>query len=193
MKIKNFKKISFTDKEPKTLFLDRDGVINVSPKELYVKSWEEFKFEYGVLGALKIFNNYFDYIIVVTNQRGVGKNLMTVESLIDIHINMCFEVLAHGGRIDQVYYCTDLDYNSVNLKPNSGMAYKAKLDYKDISFKNSLMIGDSLSDIEFGKRLDMKTILICNDEPQCSNPNEIFDVYCKNLLEVVNHLDLSDK
>ena len=151
-------KINFIDKQTKSLFLDRDGVINVCPTKFYIKSWSEFKFEEGALDALQILSTLFDYIFIVTNQRGVAKNLMTEETLLEIHRKMLDEVFAHGGRIDKVYYCTDLDYNSINLKPNIGMAHQAKLEFKNISFKNSLMIGDSWTDIEFGKRLNMKTI-----------------------------------
>jgi len=145
-----------------TLFLDRDGVINRHLPDNYVKKWEEFEFLHGVLEAMKIFSGYFKHILVVTNQRGVGKGMMTEDDLIIIHNNMISEINRHQGRIDKVYYCTDIDKDSPNRKPNSGMALQAKSDFPDIDFKKSIMVGDDVSDMEFGNRLGMKTILINN-------------------------------
>jgi D-glycero-D-manno-heptose 1,7-bisphosphate phosphatase len=184
------KKFRFNANKPKSLFLDRDGVINISPKGLYVSSWSEFKFEEKALEALRFLSHYFDYVFVITNQRGVGKNVMKEESLIEIHRNMCNEIITHGGRVDKVYYCTDVDYNSMNLKPNSGMAYQAKSEFKEVSFENSIMIGDQLSDIEFGKRLNMKTILIDKTELKVHDLTVDCDMFCKNLMDVVSVLGI---
>lgn len=147
-----------------TIFLDRDGVINRRLPDDYVKKWDEFEFLPGVLEAMKIFSGYFKHILVVTNQRGVGKDIMTEDDLMIIHNNMIYEINRHQGRIDKVYYCTDIYNDSPNRKPNSGMALQAKRDFPDIDFKKSIMIGDDISDMEFGKRLGMKTILISNFE-----------------------------
>jgi histidinol-phosphate phosphatase family protein len=147
----------------KTLFIDRDGVINKYRKDDYVKCWDEFEFLPGVLDALSILSKHFNYIFVVTNQRGVGKGLMTEETLTDIHLKMRTEIENRGGRIDKIYYCTDLNNESQNRKPNSGMALQAKMDFPDIEFHESIMIGDSQSDMEFGNRLGMKTIFLNKD------------------------------
>jgi len=148
-----------------TLFLDRDGVINHRLVDNYVETWEDFKFLDGVLDAMKIFNQVFGKIVVVTNQQGVGKGLMKAETLEDIHRKMILEVNDHGGRIDKIYYCPDLRTSgSLNRKPNVGMGLKAKKDFPQINFKKSIMAGDSLSDMEFGKRLKMKTVWISTVE-----------------------------
>ena len=143
-----------------SLFLDRDGVINVHRIDDYVKSWDEFEFLPGVLEAFPLLSNYFKYIFVVTNQRGVGKGLMSEEGLLDIHHKMRVEIETRGGRLDKVYYCTDVSNESQNRKPNSGMALQAKKDFPDIEYEKSIMIGDSQLDMEFGNRLGMKTIFI---------------------------------
>ena len=78
-----------------TLFLDRDGVINVEKPMDYVRAWEEFQFNPGVLKALKLLNGLFGRIVVVTNQRGVGKGLMTEQDLLDIHDRMTEEIVRH--------------------------------------------------------------------------------------------------
>ena len=68
-----------------TLFLDRDGVINKQRPHDYVKSPDEFIFLDGVLEALELLSPLFDHIVIVTNQRGVGKGVMSRETLEEIH------------------------------------------------------------------------------------------------------------
>ena len=84
---KSFKNIT----NLKTLFLDRDGVINVKIDNDYVKNVDEFVFKKKVFDALKILNTFYDIIIIVTNQRGIGRGLMTNENLNTIHDYMISE------------------------------------------------------------------------------------------------------
>jgi histidinol-phosphate phosphatase family protein len=140
------------------LFLDRDGVINRLRPNDYVKSWEEFEFLPGVLDALAEWGKNFKYIFIITNQRGVGKGIMSEEDLLLIHATMENEIEKHGGRIDKIYYCTAVDDEDINRKPNIGMALQAKQDYPDIDFTKSVMIGDSCSDMQFAKNVGMKGI-----------------------------------
>ena len=146
-----------TDEFPEcdTLFLDRDGVINRHRPGDYVRSWEEFEFLPNILTTLAEWSKSFRYIIIVTNQRGVGRGLMSEENLLDIHQRMICEIKKHNGRIDKIYYCTDLNDASPNRKPNIGMALQAKKDFPNIDFSKSIMVGDSNSDMEFGRRAGM--------------------------------------
>jgi histidinol-phosphate phosphatase family protein len=146
-----------------TLFLDRDGVINKHRPSDYVKDWNEFEFIPGILEELSLFSNYFRYIIVVTNQRGVGKGLMTEEKLNEIHRKMIAVVAEHGGRIDKIYYCTALSDTDPNRKPNTGMALQAKQDFPDIDFSKSVMVGDSESDKIFAQNAGMRYFAIQED------------------------------
>src|SRR6478735_9030300 len=114
-----------------TIFLDRDGVIN-HEKPTYVFNPDEFIFYDGVLEAIKIFSSIFNNIIVATNQRGVGRGLMTEQDLLDIHAKMLRGVTSAGGRIDKIYYCTSMDNSDINRKPNPGMALQAFKDYPAI-------------------------------------------------------------
>ena len=98
----------------------------------------------------------FKHIIIVTNQRGVGKGIMTRKDLEEIHAYMINEVSGQGGRIDKIYVCTDTSDHSKNRKPNTGMALQAKDDFPDIDFTKSIMAGDSISDMLFAKK--------CRDE-----------------------------
>lgn len=142
------------------LFLDRDGVINKHRPDDYVKTWAEFEFLPGALKTLAQLSNYFRYILIVTNQRGVSKGLFSEEMLKSIHERMLAEISKNGGRIDGIYYCTALANDDFYRKPNPGMAFQAKCDYPGIEFTSSVMIGDSESDIDFGKGLGMKTIRV---------------------------------
>ncbi|MEN3040265.1 MAG: HAD family hydrolase [Bacteroidia bacterium] len=143
-----------------TLFLDRDGVINVEKVGSYVLSWEEFVFLPKVEEAVATLSQIFGRLIVVTNQRGVGRGLMTREALESIHEKMRIHLSSMGGRIDAIYACTEVEDESPCRKPNVGMALQAQRDFPEIEFNRSVMVGNSESDMEFGRRLGMYTIWI---------------------------------
>jgi histidinol-phosphate phosphatase family protein len=146
-----------------TLFLDRDGVINNKLDNDYVRSWDSFKFLPGVLEALELMATLFRIIVVTTNQQGIGKGLYTESDLRHIHKNMLDQVHLRGGRIDKVYFCPHLAAaNSDCRKPNTGMAIQAKNDFPAIDFSKSIMVGDSWSDMQFGKKLGMITVYLSN-------------------------------
>ena len=88
-----------------SLFLDRDGVINKRIIDRYVSSWDQFVFLPGVLDAMKILSGGFGKILVVSNQQGIGKGLMTDDDVRNIHIRMAAEIKNGGGIIDKTYYC----------------------------------------------------------------------------------------
>ena len=162
-----------------TLFLDRDGVINVRLIDDYVKNINEFEFLPGVLDAFKIFAEKFGRIIIVTNQQGVGKGLMTLQDVEDVHKFMLKEIETQKGRVDKIYVCPQLKSDSDNFrKPSPRMAYMAQHDFPEIDLEKSVMIGDSNSDIEFGKNAGMLTILI-GDEPVKCKPDSKFESLLK--------------
>ena len=171
-----------------TLFLDRDGVINKKIDNDYVKQWIEFEFIEGVLDALKFLNTVFGNIIVVTNQQGIGKKLYRKEDLEIIHKNMLYEIAYHGGKIDKVYFSPYLkSENHPFRKPGIGLALKAKEDISTINFKESIMVGDSMSDMEFGRNAGMKTIYISEEITE----NDKIDFNFKSLNELVISLQNS--
>lgn len=158
-----------------TLFLDRDGVINHERKMEYILNWKEFMFYEGVKEALRIFADQFGTIVMVTNQRGIGKGLMTEADLKNIHENMLAEIRLTAGRIDKIYYCTNLNDDCVDRKPNAGMAHQAKNDFVNIDFKKSVMIGNKLSDMQFGKSVGMYTIYLATTNPEIEFPHPLID------------------
>ena len=171
-----------------TLFLDRDGVINYKIENDYVKNWSQFKFLPDALKAVKGLSKIFGKIIIVTNQRGIGKGLMTKKDLLEVHRNMLTNISGAGGRIDKIYYCPcDIDDNSRYRKPNIGMALQAKKDFPEIDFSKSIVVGDSLSDMEFGKKSGMLTILISKNLKHNSTMDNV-DFVFKDLFSVYSEL-----
>lgn len=171
-----------------TLFLDRDGVINHEKKENYILNWNEFRFYDGVTYALKILSEIFGIIIMVTNQRGVGKGLMSVEDLTDIHAKMQDAIIASSARIDKIYYCSSLDNDCYERKPNPGMAYQAQKDFPSIDLSKSIMIGNKLSDMQFGKNAGMSTIFVETTNPEVPSPHILIDLRCKDLLAAAQYI-----
>ncbi len=165
-----------------TLFLDRDGVINYEKQKDYIHSWEEFKFYEGVLIAMKKFSEIFHRIIVVTNQKGVGKGLTKLDDLHSIHANMEREIKKSGGRIDAVYYCSDLDDNSPFRKPNPGMGLQAVKQFPDIDLAKSIMVGNTISDMEFGRNLGTYTVFLPTTRPDVDLTDKRIDAVCDSLL-----------
>lgn len=149
-----------------TLFLDRDGVINVRKMGGYILDTSEFVFLPGAAEAIAFFSTVFQHVIVVTNQQGIGKGLMTERNLFDIHAYMHESVERAGGKISASYFAPELkDAQSAMRKPAPGMALKAQGDFPEIDFSRSIMVGDTDSDIKFGKNIGMKTVRILTEEP----------------------------
>lgn len=167
-----------------TLFLDRDGVINRKLDNDYVKSISEFEFLPGVLKSLFKLSKQFHKIVIVTNQQCIGKGIIDEGKLNEIHEFMLSEILKVGGRIDKIYFAPQLaSENSIFRKPNIGMALKAKEDFPTIDFNKSILVGDSVSDIEMGKRVGMKTVFISK------NNSEFADVNFDSLTDFSNYLN----
>jgi histidinol-phosphate phosphatase family protein len=171
-----------------TLFLDRDGVINHEKKMDYIRNWDEFKFYDGVEKALQTFADTFGTIVMVTNQRGIGKGLMTEEDLADIHKHMLSTITSSNGRIDKIYYCTSLDNDCIDRKPNPGMTNQAKKDFPNIDFTKSIIIGNKLSDMQFGRNAGMHTIYVATTNPEVEFPHPLIDMRFNDLHTVAVHL-----
>jgi histidinol-phosphate phosphatase family protein len=163
-----------------TIFLDRDGVINIEQKDDYVRNWEMFQFSKNALNSFSLFSIFFNRIIVVTNQRGVEKKLMTIETLNDIHYKMNKSIQEFDGKIDKIYFCTSLSDEDLNRKPNPGMAFQAKSDFPEINLSKSIMVGNSSSDMQFGRNCGMYTVFVTNNEPKPVN-DELVDFYVPDL------------
>lgn len=146
----------------RTVFLDRDGVINVkAPEGDYIKSWGEFHFLPGVIDAIRLLNDNNYRVIIITNQRGIARHMMTMQNLHEIHSSMEEELHRHGAHIDGIYVCPHEKGTCHCRKPEIGLFLQAEKEFP-IDKSKSWMIGDSESDIEAGRNYGIRTIAVAN-------------------------------
>ena len=150
----------------RAVFLDRDGVINVSPGEgRFVLKWADFRFADGVEEALKKLKEAGFLLVVVTNQSGVGRGLMTEADLMEINIRMADRLAGRGASLDGVYYCPHHPDAGCNCrKPQPTLLFRAAADF-GIDLASSWMVGDSARDIEMGRSAGCRTVLCLADAP----------------------------
>lgn len=176
-----------------TVFLDRDGVLNAkAPEGEYVFAWDDFHPLEGVADAIAKLNRAGLRTVVVTNQRGVALGLYQVEDVKRVHEQFQRLLAERGAHLDAFYICPH-DRGDCNCrKPLPGLFEQAVSEFKDISAAKSVMIGDSLVDIEFGRRLGLKTILIAgpagNRAPGAEEAAELAEMRCSSLREAVEFL-----
>ena len=132
-----------------TILLDRDGTINVHIIGDYVRKWDDFEFIPNVVDAIARWSQLVRHIIVVTNQRGIGKGFFSEKDLTDIHSQMVAEIAKAGGRIDGIYFCPSLTEEDIRRKPGNGMFMDILRDFPDIDLEKTLMVGDGDVDRDF--------------------------------------------
>jgi len=136
-----------TQQPQRYVLLDRDGVINRRVVGGYVTHWEQFEFLPGVLNALRLFAQNGYAAIVISNQAGVGKGLMTVAALESITRRFLTEVALAGGNIQQVYYCVHAPEDGCSCRQREpGAIHRAQLDYSFV-LETTYFVGDSLEDL----------------------------------------------
>jgi histidinol-phosphate phosphatase family protein len=148
----------------RAVFLDRDGVINVfrGPGE-FVKSWDEFSFMPGVAEQLRRLRHAGFALVLVTNQSGVGRGIMTLADLQHIHDSMQREL--NDDALDAIYFCSHHpDDNCDCRKPSPRMIQDACREH-GIDAKKSFLVGDSGRDIEMGRAAGCVTILCRQNLP----------------------------
>lgn len=151
-------------RELRTVFLDRDGVLNEkAPEGEYVARWEDLHVLPGVPEALAALKRVGVRLIVVSNQRGIARGLYTAADVDGLHTRFQQMLAPYGAQIDAFFICPH-DADQCNCrKPLTGMFEQALARFPDISPGDSAMIGDGLADVEFGRRAGMATILIEGD------------------------------
>ena len=147
-----------------TIFLDRDGVLNRKlPEGEYVSSWERFELLPGVDQAIAQLNRAGLLVLVVTNQRGVALGRYSAADVESIHARLQQTLALSGAHIDAFYFCPHDKQSCRCRKPLTGMFDRALRDFPHIQPATSLMVGDSLSDIEFGRAAGMRTLFILGE------------------------------
>ncbi len=143
----------------KTILLDRDGVINKEIPGEYVKKWNQFEFAPKAITALRLLTKKKYKILVITNQRGIAKKIMTKNDLNIIHKNMVAELEKNGAKISGIYYCPHLGDSCFCRKPQPGLIYQAAKDHR-INLNDTFFVGNCDTDMEAGRQAGCKTILI---------------------------------
>ncbi len=166
----------------KAVFFDRDGIVNDRKIGGYIEKIEEFVFIPGFFEFFEVVKeNYLT--ILVTNQQGISKGIMSEADLDKVHRYMQARLKEHTGRnFDDIYYCKDLEEsNSYYRKPNPGMLLDAIKKW-NIDKSASWMIGDDISDYEAGYAAGVRTILIGNYNKKLA-PN--VDIIFKDIRQVI--------
>jgi len=176
----------------KAVFLDRDGVINRKAAEgKYVVRWEEFELLPGVAQAIRDLNRAAYRVFVVTNQRAVAKNIITLSELESLHRRLIAKVRELGGRIDRIYFCPhDLESNCDCRKPKPGMLLRAMGEFQTDP-KASWMVGDSEVDIQAGQRSGCRTALITTSFNR-TDAGIPADIRAENLQQAVEMILMRD-
>lgn len=176
--------------EVEFVFLDRDGVINRKPVEGdYICNWSQFMVLPGVEEAIRSLNQAGKTVAVVTNQRGIALGRYTEKDLMDIHRQLQEHLAANGAHIDAFYFCPHDRHQCECRKPGTALFEQAFHDFPQASAANSLLIGDSLSDIQAAKKMKMRSIFI-EGEPDRQKPGaakaaELADTVCSSLSKAV--------
>lgn len=171
-----------------TLFLDRDGVLNHEKEGDYIRHVSELELLPGVAEAMALLSPLFRRVIVVTNQKGIGKGLMTEADLAEIHAELLRRVSTAGGRIDRIYHCPDTDAASPCRKPQPGMGLQAMRDDPGIDPARSVMVGNTLSDMGFGRALGSQTVFVRSAKPHPGQPHPWVDHWCEGLWDFAKTL-----
>jgi D-glycero-alpha-D-manno-heptose 1-phosphate guanylyltransferase len=171
-----------------TIFLDRDGVINHEKKNDYILNKNEFVFYEGAIEAIKIFAEKFAGVFIVTNQRGIGKGLMTESDLKEIHGYMIEKTEEEGGKIAGIYYSTSLDNKHPERKPNPGAAFKIKRDFPEVNLSKTIMAGNKLSDMLFARNAGLYSVFTATTNPDTPFPHPDIDLRFDSLINFAKAL-----
>ncbi len=167
-------------KENSAIFLDRDGTINDDVGYLNDKS--KISISEENLNGLKLISKLKYLNIIITNQSGVSKGLLSVDKLKEINECLIDKIESHGGRIDKVYYDISSNENPSRFrKPNNGMVLKA-VDEFNVVLRDSWLIGDKDTDIELAKKNNIKSIYIENKMYKYQS-EFVYDFKVNNLTE----------
>jgi D-glycero-D-manno-heptose 1,7-bisphosphate phosphatase len=141
------------------VFLDRDGTLNVSPSpHEYVTDPEQLRLLPGAGEAVARMNRAGMWVGVATNQRGVGRGLMTQADLDAVHERLGSLLLEHGARLDGIWVCPHLTGQCSCRKPLPGLFYQARRAVPGMDLARAVLVGDSDSDVVAGRAAGLATI-----------------------------------
>jgi len=153
----------------KTVFLDRDGVINRRLVGDYVSRWADFDILAGALPAIARLNQAGFRTVVVTNQRGLAIGRTQPEALAEIHRRLSEAAARAGARLTEFYVCPhDYDDGCLCRKPKPGLLDQAN-EAAPVDWARSFLIGDSDSDIRAGQARGVAAIKVAG--PSLASPD----------------------
>ena len=186
MSVKQNTVIDFNNIE--CVFLDRDGVLNrkAAPGE-YVTRVEDFVLLPGAENAVAALNRSGRKVIVVTNQRGIALGLYSQNDLDRIHDKLKAQLAKHGAHLDGIYVCPHEAGQCDCRKPLTGLFEQAYRDFPGGKPERSIMVGDSLRDIEAGRRAGMATAFVTGDTTTADDERAatLADICVRSLAELV--------
>lgn len=167
----------------KAVFLDRDGTI--ARDVPYCPRPEDFELLPGVPEAIRLINESGLLAVVVTNQSGVGRGYFTEETLLRIHHKMVTKLERYEARLDGIYYCPHHPDDGCDCrKPKTALFRKAAADLK-IDLSQSFVVGDMPLDIDAGRAIGARTVLVTTDPKGSKNINSQPDFTADSLQEAV--------
>jgi D-glycero-D-manno-heptose 1,7-bisphosphate phosphatase len=142
----------------KVAFLDRDGTI-IEEKD-FIKTPVEIEFLPGSIEAIKLLKESGYKIIVISNQSGIGRGILTEEMVKKVNRSFIDRLKKENAEIDALYFCPHSPENNCDCrKPETGLIKRAMVEHK-LDLKDAIVIGDKWSDVELGKNIGAKTVLV---------------------------------
>ncbi len=141
------------------IFLDRDGVI-IENRSNYVHSWDDVEFIPGALPALAKLKDCSYKIVIITNQAGVGRGILTLQVVNEINRRIRQAIIHANGRVDGIYVCPHKPDDGCNCrKPQPGLILQAAREL-DINLGQSILIGDNLTDVQAGQAARVGQVIL---------------------------------
>ena len=168
----------------KCVFFDRDGIVNKSPGPGYVERWEDFHLLPEFVDALRLVLDKGCKAVVITNQRGVARGMMSIETLDEMHSNLVALLRdKYGLELLDILVCPHERDSCDCRKPKPGMLLEAA-EKHGIDLSVSWMIGDHETDVEAGRSAGCRTVRVCPDAEDTAADFHIADMTTlKALLE----------
>jgi len=174
-----------SDQRLRWVFLDRDGTINAKPPHgEYVMTPAQIQLLDGAAGAIKRLNDAGIWVGIVTNQRGVALGRMTSADLDVVHQRLFSQLGLVGAHVDAIYVCPHEQGTCACRKPLPGLLLRAQQEVGDMNLRQAMVIGDSLSDIQAGRSVGAKTVLLASSGAETGGADHV----ASSLEEAVNCL-----
>ena len=165
----------------RAVFIDRDGTI--APDVSYCSRPEDFSIFPDAAEALKLINRAGFKAVMITNQSGIARGYFSEDTLAEIHRKMLDELEEQGARIDAIYYCPHHPDDGCQCrKPETGLFRRAAEEH-GIDFAGSFMVGDTQMDIDAGRAVGCRTVLVTTGPLGGSDVTDPADSTANSLLE----------